>query len=176
MNNGNAERIVEFQIFVQASRGFFGFNRPDCTRKTFAAIRAFQPDRLLLVADGPRAGVAADAERCPAVREILRQVDWPCEVRQNYSEVNLGCKKRMSSGLDWVFSQLKKQSFSRTTVFPARIFLFFVPRCSRVTDRKIRSCILAATISECRKRGEAGYYFSRYVHVWGCLAPGLAML
>ena len=79
---------------------FLVFNRPRHTQKTFNSIRAQQPRHLLIVADGPRQDHPTDTQNCALVREIVSQVDWPCEVEHNFSEVNLGCKKRVISGLN----------------------------------------------------------------------------
>lgn len=84
------------------------FNRPRHTRETFAAIRAQQPAKLFIIADGPRPGHPTDAERCREVQEIVEQIDWPCEVYRNYADENLGLKRRVSSGLDWVFEKVDR--------------------------------------------------------------------
>ena len=73
----------------------------------FDAISKAQPAKLLLIADGPRQG-RDEAEVCRRVREIVTSVSWPCEVFENFSERNLGCRERMISGLDWVFSQVEE--------------------------------------------------------------------
>src|SRR5689334_20803708 len=81
------------------------FNRPDLTAQVFDAIRRARPKRLLVVADGPR--TAAEKARCDEARAHIR-VDWECELSTNYSDVNLGCKKRVASGIDWVFEQCEE--------------------------------------------------------------------
>ena len=80
------------------------FNRPRHTRETFEVIRAQRPAKLFIIADGPRPGHPTDAERCKAVRKIVEDIDWPCEVHRDYADQNLGLKRRISSGLTWVFS------------------------------------------------------------------------
>ena len=92
------------------------YNRPDLTTRVFGAIREAQPPRLLVVADGPRDG--ADAEKCDATRAILERIDWPCDVSRNYSESNLGCRKRVSSGIDWVFEQVEEAIIVEDTCHP----------------------------------------------------------
>lgn len=87
---------------------FIIFNRPDTTARVFAEIAKAKPPKLLVVADGPREDKVGEAEKCAATRAIINQVDWPCEVLTNYSDVNLGCKNRVSSGLDWVFEQVEE--------------------------------------------------------------------
>jgi GR25 family glycosyltransferase involved in LPS biosynthesis len=147
---------------------FFGFNRPDCTEKTFAAIRAFQPDLLFLIADGPRPDVADDQTRCLAVREILQKIDWPCEVRRNYSDENLGCKKRMSSGLDWVFSQVEEAIIFEDDCVPCPdFFVFCAEMLARYRSESSVMHIGGHNFQDGRQRGDASYYFSRYLHVWG---------
>lgn len=65
------------------------FNRPSHTRETFATIRAQQPAKLFFIADGLRPEHPTDAERCREVREVVEEIDWPCEVGCNYADVNL---------------------------------------------------------------------------------------
>lgn len=85
---------------------FLIFNRPDTTQRVFDAIRQARPPKLLVVADGPRGDRPEEAEKCAATRKIIETVDWDCEVLKNYSDINLGCKNRVSSGLNWVFEQV----------------------------------------------------------------------
>jgi hypothetical protein len=66
------------------------FNRPETTARVFDVVAGVRPKRLFVIADGPRAEVAEDAEKCAATRAIVDRVDWDCEVLKNYSDVNLG--------------------------------------------------------------------------------------
>ncbi len=81
------------------------FNRADRARAVFERVRAAKPRKLYVVADGPRAGIAADPDSCAAAREIVDEVDWDCEVVRDFSETNLGCGGRILSGLDRVFAE-----------------------------------------------------------------------
>ena len=93
---------------MQTSVAFLVFNRPDTTEKVFEAIRQAKPPKLLVVADGPRAERPDEKEKCAAVRAVIDRVDWDCEVLKNYADVNMGCKYRISSGLDWVFDNVEE--------------------------------------------------------------------
>lgn len=66
------------------------FNRPDKVERVFSAIAKARPPLLLLIADGPRPGNESDVAKCEAARRIVERVDWDCEVRQKYSDINLG--------------------------------------------------------------------------------------
>jgi hypothetical protein len=93
--------MSEFKLTTPVA--FIIFNRPDTTALVFAEIAKARPPKLLVVGDGPRAHKAGEDERVAATRAIIEQVDWPCEVLTNYSEANLGCKRRVSSGIDCDF-------------------------------------------------------------------------
>lgn len=84
------------------------FNRPEKTSQVFAEIAKAKPRQLFVVADGPRPNHPTDEANCAAARAVVEQIDWECTVHRNYSEENLGCKRRVSSGLDWVFEQVEE--------------------------------------------------------------------
>ena len=85
---------------------FFIFNRPDTTRRVFETIAAIKPRVLYIVADGARN--QEEAKRCNEARKIALSVNWDCTVHENFSDINLGCKHRLNSGLSWVFEQCEK--------------------------------------------------------------------
>ena len=88
---------------------FIIFNRPDTTERVFAEIAKAKPTKLLVVGDGARVGKEDEAEKVVAARAIIDRVDWDCDVLTNFSEINMGCKRRISTGLDWVFEQVEKR-------------------------------------------------------------------
>ena len=147
---------------------FFGFNRPDPTKVTFEEIRRYRPQQLLLVADGPRSTVLTDMPLCESVREIMRSVDWECDVRTNFSNENLGCRKRMSSGIDWVFSQVEEAIILEDDCVPCPDFFSF---CSEMLacyrDHPKIMAIAGTNFQHGRWRGDGSYYFSRFPHIWG---------
>lgn len=146
---------------------FIVFNRPDTTGKVFEAIRQAKPPLLLVIADGARASKSGEAEKCAATRAIIDGVDWECEVRTNYSDVNLGCKRRVSSGLDWVFSEVEEAIILEDDCLPAPSFFLF---CENLLE-KYRYDERIAMISGDRfwdnQSNNASYQFSKYGGIWG---------
>lgn len=144
------------------------FNRPQHTAEMFAAVRAGRPARLLVVADGPRPDHPDDVERCAAVRAIVEQVDWPCEVSRDYADTNLGLKKRVSSGLDWVFAKVDRAIvLEDDCVAHPDFFLFCHELLERYADDERVWVITGDNFQAGRRRGRAAYYFSKYNHCWG---------
>lgn len=145
---------------------FIVFRRPDLTARVFEAIRQARPEKLLVIADGPRN--PAEAEVCRATRAVTEQVDWPCEVFRNYSDVNLGCRKRVSSGLDWVFEQVDEAVILEDDCLPHPSFFGY---CGELLERYCEDsrvwCISGDNFQLGRTRGDGSYYFSNYPHTWG---------
>jgi hypothetical protein len=153
---------------LQTSVAFFIFNRPDTAARVFEEIRRARPHKLLVVADGPRPDQPGEAEKCAATRNIIEQVDWPCEVLKNYSDTNLGCGRRVSSGLDWVFQTVEEAIILEDDCLPCEDFFFF---CEKLLNRyryddDVMS-ICGTNFLKGIRRGEYSYYFSSHFHVWG---------
>jgi hypothetical protein len=144
------------------------FNRPDTTERVFAEIAKAKPPKLLVVADGPRVNHPGEADRCLAARAIIDRVDWGCEVLTNFSEVNLGCKRRVSSGIDWVFEQVEEAIILEDDCLPDPTFFRF---CQELLERyrydQRIGMIGGVNFQFGRRRNDDSYYFSKYVHIWG---------
>ncbi|MBD2363125.1 glycosyltransferase family 2 protein [Anabaena minutissima FACHB-250] len=147
---------------------FLIFNRPDTTQKVFEAIRQAKPPKLLVVADGPRSDHAGEAEKCAAARAIIDGVDWECEVLKNYSDINLGCKKKVSTGIDWVFQQVEEAIILEDDCLPHSSFFSF---CEEMLGH-YRNDNRVMHISGCNygiigSVPEHSYYFSKATGIWG---------
>lgn len=147
---------------------FIIFNRPDTTERVFAEIAKARPPKLLVIADGPRTNRPGEAEKCAATRAILEKVDWDCEVLTNFSEVNLGCKRRVSSGIDWVFEQVEQAIILEDDCLPDPTFFRF---CQEMLERYCHDqrvgMISGDNFQFGHRRSDDSYYFSKYVHIWG---------
>ena len=143
------------------------FNRPQHTEKTFAVLREQRPSQFFIIADGPRAGHPTDIEHCAAVREIVANVDWPCEVHRKYADTNLGLKKNVSSGLDWVFSQVERAIVLEDDCVAHPDFFRFCDELLEcyAEDERV-SVITGNNFQNGQRRGQASYYFSKYNHCW----------
>ena len=87
---------------------FLIFNRPDTTERVFQAIARAKPRTLLVVCDGPRNDRQEEENRVQETRDIINRVDWPCTLKTNYAQENMGCKNRIVSGLKWIFEEVEE--------------------------------------------------------------------
>lgn len=147
---------------------FLIFNRPDTTRQVFDAIKKARPGKLYIAADGPRGNVPEDAERCRLARRVTDQIDWNCEVQTLFRDVNLGCKRAVSSAIDWFFSRVEEGIVLEDDCMPDPTFF---PFCDELlarhrSDTRVMQ-ICGSNFLQGWKRTDHSYYFSLYGPVWG---------
>lgn len=156
------------EFSLQTPVAFLIFNRPDTTERVFNAIAQAKPSKLLVIADGPRAGRLGEAERCAQARAVIERVDWECEVLTNYADSNMGCKMRVATGIDWVFQQVEEAIILEDDCLPEQSFFRF---CQEMLERYRHQprvgMVTGGNLQFGQQRGEASYYFSRYSHIWG---------
>jgi len=158
--------MSEFQLTTPVA--FIIFNRPDTTERVFDEIARARPPKLLVVGDGPRASREGEAAKVAATRAIINRVDWPCEVLTNFSEVNIGCKVRVSSGLDWVFEQVSEAIILEDDCLPHPTFFRFRQELlEHYRDDQRIGMISGDNFQFGHTINDDSYYFSNINHIWG---------
>ncbi|MBL8132605.1 MAG: glycosyltransferase family 2 protein [Anaerolineae bacterium] len=144
---------------------FFIFRRPDTTQRVFDVISAVKPRKLFLIADGPRN--ADEAALVAQTRAIFAHIDWECDVRTNFAEVNLGLKVRVSSGLDWVFDQVENAIILEDDCLPHPSFFPFCEWLLQHYRDDERVMHISGDYFHAPLRLPTDVYFSRYPYIWG---------
>jgi hypothetical protein len=146
----------------------FVFNRPHMTARVMEILRVVRPPRLLVVADGPRPGHPDDPATCDSARRVAQDVDWPCEVTAELADHNLGCDRRLLSGLDWVFSTVERAIILEDDVVPDPSFFGW---CEAMLDRYAgdRRVAMVSGRNEIGRWGpsDASHLLVRHGSVWG---------
>ena len=144
------------------------FNRPDTTERVFNAIAKARPPKLLVVADGPRPQREGEAELCAQTRAIINRVDWDCEVITEFADSNMGCKRRVASGIDWIFEQVEEAIILEDDCLPdLSFFRYCEEMLTRYRDNERVGMVSGGNLQFGRQRGSGSYYFSKYTHIWG---------
>lgn len=147
---------------------FLIFSRPDTTRKVFERIRQIKPAKLYVAADAPRENNKDEALRCLEARNIINEIDWPCELHTLYRDKNLGCKVAVSSAITWFFDNEEYGVILEDDCLPDLSFFTF---CEELLikykdDERIGHIggnnFLADTITN-----EFSYDFCSISHIWG---------
>lgn len=148
--------------------GFFIFNRPETTECVFNEIVRAKPPMLLVVADGPRADRPGEAERCARTRALIERVDWPCDVRTNYADGNMGCRRRLSSGLDWIFNMVEEAIILEDDCVPHPTFFSFCEELLETYRDDERVAHISGTNFFFGEYSiEESYYFAQNPLIWG---------
>lgn len=144
------------------------FNRPDKAAIVFEKIREARIAKLFIVGDGPRAHKAGEAELVEQGRLIVDQVDWPCEVKTNFAPTNMGARRRVASGLDWVFSQVEETIILEDDCVPDLTFFRFCGELlERFRDETRIGVISGNNHLKGKKVSSESYTFSGTGHTWG---------
>lgn len=139
------------------------FNRPKVVCQLLARLAELRPKTLFVIGDGPRLHKPCEAELVQAVREQVGKVSWPCEVVTDYAAENLGCRRRVVSGLNWVFGQVEEAIILEDDCLPT---LSFMKYASELLDRfrddsRIGSVCGALSVPSIPPI-DGDYFFSRY--------------
>ena len=153
---------------MQSAIALIIFKRAKTTQRVFEAIRAAQPPKLLVIADGPRSDRPSEAESCAATRQIIEQVDWDCEVLKNYADHNMGCGERVSTGISWVFQQVEEAIFLEDDCLPNPMFFEFCEQLLEKYRYDQRVMMVSGTnVLQEWKSDRQSYHFSHYTTIWG---------
>lgn len=148
---------------------FLVFNRPKTTKKVFEEIRKARPKKLYLASDGPREHNRNDEINNSDVRKIISKVDWPCEVKKLFRKKNLGCKKAVSSAIDWFFDNVKEGIILEDDCLPSQSFFVYCQELLKKYRKDKRVMQISGTNlweDKIPNKGE-DYFFSKYSMIWG---------
>lgn len=143
------------------------YNRLEPTVQVFQAIRRMRPQRLLIVADGPRSGDSRDEQAVEQTRAVLQQIDWPCDVSIAAAETNLGCRQRIATGLDWAFSMTERLIILEDDCLPHESFFRFCRDLLEHYAEESQVMMVSGDRFVPEELTPGKFYFSRWTHIWG---------
>lgn len=137
------------------------FNRPEKTKEVFECIRRAKPHKLYVAVDAPRINNPDDVERCNKVKEIVKNVDWPCEAHYLFHEQNKGCALAGKTAWDWIFETEEDMIFMEDDGVVSDTFFSY---CQELLDkyRYDERIAYIGGVNFGLKYGDASYFFTRY--------------
>jgi hypothetical protein len=146
---------------------FFIFRRPETTSRVFAEIRKARPNNLYVIADGAREGKPEEQELVRRTRDVVSEIDWPCEVTRVYAEQNLGLRQRIFTGLDHVFSKEDSAIVLEDDCLPSQSFFTFCNELLEVHEKDEKVALVSGFNFAPSKRLQADYFYSTSTYIWG---------
>jgi len=160
---------VKEEFVLKTPVVFCVFRNLDSTKQVFAKIREAKPEKLYIVADAARDHVAGEKEKVRAVRVYIEEhIDWPCAVYKNYAENNMGCGKRISSGLNWVFEKEEQAIIVEDDCVPEiSFFQYCQEMLEHYKDDERIMMVSGNNPYSTNYRSEEDYFFSKVLFIWG---------
>jgi hypothetical protein len=147
---------------------FIIFKRVDTTRQVFDAIRQAKPKQLYVAADGPRKEVVGETELCRQTRDIIRQIDWDCELKTLFRDENLGCGLGVSTAITWFFRHVEQGIILEDDCLPhPDFFLYCQELLEKYKEDDQVMLIGGSNFQNGTQRGKASFYFSAIPLIWG---------
>lgn len=143
------------------------FNRPLHTREVLATLRDARVPRLYASIDGPRTGWEDSGPR-QSVIDLVRGVDWPCEVTIREREVNEGPGWGPRNAINW-FVDLAGEGIvlEDDTVPSVGALRFLTQMLNRYREEPKVMSVAATSLGARRYRGAPDFFASRYATTWG---------
>ena len=145
---------------------FIIYNRPASTSIVFNRIAQRRPSKYFIVADGPRDN--NDGIKCHQARNIATNVNWDCDVHYLFSDINLGCRKRVSTGLNSVFEIVEEAIILEDDTVPDFSFFEYSDvLLTRYRTENVIKMIGGSNPLVKDRRNEVSYKYSKYALIWG---------
>ena len=148
----------------------FIHQRAELVRGLMERIKIHTPEKMWIIADGPKSDVGAEAkDLCiEARREAEHGVRWPCKVRRVYADINLGLRARIETGLDAVFRVEEEAILLEEDCHPGPDFF---PFCREMLHRYRTNTLVGCVSGNCylpiKANLDSSYFYSRYPQIWG---------
>jgi hypothetical protein len=144
------------------------FNRPVHVRAVLKAISEVRPAKIFAIVDGHRPDRPGEAARCLEVQRAFDEIEWPCEVHRHFAPFNLGCKMRVTTGLDWLFGQVDEAIILEDDCLPdASFFLFAEELLAMYRNDPRIGMIAGSNLGGLPSKDGSGYFFSNVAQCWG---------
>lgn len=109
----------------------FTFKRVNSVIKIIDVLRLSKPSKIYVFSDGPRReNEVKEIENARA--EIIKSIDWDCEITKVFHEKNVGVFAQIGLGAKYVFEREERAIFIEDDNLPSPTFLEY---CEELLDR-----------------------------------------
>lgn len=162
------DKEMEQNFQMRTAVAMIIFNRPDTTKEVFEAIREAKPPRLYIISDAPRAGRDEEAKKVAETRGYVEDhIDWECEVFKNYADSNMGCKKRVASGITWLFEHEERAIILEDDCVPKQEFFRYCQEMLEKYQDDESVYMVSGTNDLPGYEIKGDYAFSHFASIWG---------
>lgn len=144
------------------------FNRADSAKLVMESIKKAKPERLYIAADGPRSSKEGEDVLCRKTREdVMREIDWDCDVKTLFRDNNLGCAVAVSGAINWFFQHEEMGIILEDDCWPHFSFFTFCENLLHYYKNDNRVMHISGFNEQGPRTSAYSYYFSYYPSIWG---------
>lgn len=145
------------------------FNRCDTTRKVFERIKKAKIKKLYIANDAPREGNVNDLENREAIKKMLDEVDWECELHTKFHEQRQGNGFGPVAAINWAFENEEKLIILEDDSVPELAFFEYSNYLLDKYQNDTRIWCISGRQhwSNNKVMGDYDYIFSRFGHTFG---------
>lgn len=141
------------------------YNRPDLFKKLLTNLKKNKPSKIYIKGDGPKNEI--DRKKIKSIKKIISLIDWKCKIFNNFSSVNVGCRKSVTEGLNWFFSKEKFGIILEDDCLPNVSFFRYCEILLKKFYNNKRIYTISGSNFQNHDNNKYDYYFSKYPHCWG---------
>ena len=140
------------------------YNRPNHTKISFSKIENLKPMKLYISCDGPKNDI--DNINVKKVREIIKKIDWKCDVNYLLNDHNLGCKYGCTNAINWFFENEEEGIILEDDCVVNPTFFTFCENLLKYYRNDNRIAMISGNLPYPKTLNES-YFFSKFSHLWG---------
>ncbi len=141
------------------------YNRPQIVKKLLKSLATIQPKKLYVFCDGPKD--EKDNKLVLETRQLFATIPWECQLQTKFLKRNVGCRRGVSSAIDWLFTNEEAGIILEDDCIPNASFFAFVELMLQQYKADLRISQICGYNSGFRYRGKESYFFSTYSSSWG---------
>lgn len=141
---------------------FMVFNRPEKTKEVWNKIKIAKPNILYISSDAPRDNHPEDHNKVTEVREIIKDVDWDCNVHHLFHETNQGCSLAGKKAFDWVLESEDRFIELEDDTVPSLSYFTFMDHMLEKYENNNNIAYITGQNFMGITSGNASYFFSHY--------------
>lgn len=143
------------------------FNRLDTAQQVFNKIREVRPQSLYIACDGSRLSHPNEARACEETKDLIKQVDWDCNVHTMFLTENIGPSKAPYKFIKWFFEHEKQGIILEHDCLPHTDFFYY---CEELLDKFQNNPEIGSISGSnfCLETNtKSSYTYTAYNHIWG---------
>lgn len=142
------------------------FNRPTETAQLIEKLRVVKPTKIYIAADGPRENNSVDLTKTAQVRDLLKTIDWDCQIDTLYRRHNLGCRLAVSEAITWFFEKEDHGIILEDDCIPSTSFFDFSCKMLNQYKNDTRMWMISG-FNPITTDTNNDYFYSKNPSVWG---------